>query len=150
MKLPEGIRNQVVMEFPSRPENVAFARTAVAVFAAQLEFTVDELDELKVAVSEAVSNAVVHGYAGEDGCIRLEAAITGDGCLVVAVQDRGRGIEDVESARQAQWTTKPEEHMGLGFTFMEEYSDRVEVESAPGRGTTVTLYKTPARARIPS
>jgi len=148
MTLPEGIQNQVTLEFPSKPENVAFARTAVAVFASQLDFTMDELDEIKVAVSEAVSNAVIHAYGQETGMVRVEAAITTRGELVLRVSDAGRGIEDVDTARQAQWTSRPEERMGLGFTFMEQYMDHVDVESAPGAGTRVTMRKTPAQARI--
>ncbi|MFO7311547.1 MAG: anti-sigma F factor [Bacillota bacterium] len=148
MTLPEGIANRVALEFPSKAENVAFARTAIAVFASQLDFTLDELDEIKVAVSEAVSNAVIHAYGGEPGLVRLEAAITAEGELVIHVIDHGQGIEDVATARQAQWTSRPEERMGLGFTFMEEYMDRVEVESTPGAGTRVTLRKRPAAARV--
>ncbi len=148
MTLPDGIANRVAMEFPSKAENVAFARTAVAVFASQLDFTLEELDEIKVAVSEAVSNAVIHAYGDAVGTVRVEAVITAEGELVVWVRDDGRGIEDVGTARQAQWTSRPEERMGLGFTFMEEYMDGVEVDSAPGAGTRVTLRKAPARARV--
>lgn len=148
MTLPEEVSNQATLEFPSKPENVAFARTAVAVFASQLEFTLDELDEIKVAVSEAVSNAVIHAYGEETGSIRMEMAITTRGELWVRVSDRGRGINDVAQARQAQWTSRPAERMGLGFTFMEEYMDQVEVESTPGGGTRVTLRKAPAQARV--
>ncbi|HLT58281.1 MAG: anti-sigma F factor [Limnochordales bacterium] len=148
MTLPEGIANQVVLEFPSKPENVAFARTAVAVFAAQLDFTLDELDEIKVAVSEAVSNAVIHAYGDTVGTVRVEAAITTGGELILRIIDRGQGIPDVAAARQPQWTSRPEERMGLGFTFMEEYMDAVDVESAPQAGTRVTLRKAPARAPI--
>lgn len=137
--------HQVKMEFPASSENVGFGRTAVAMFASRLDFTLDELEELKIAVSEALSNCVLHAYPGQPGWIRVFMRIE-DGELVVAVSDEGVGIEDVEKVKEAGITTRPEDCMGLGFTFMAEYTDRLEVESTPGRGTRVVLRKRPASA----
>lgn len=135
--------NYVRLEFPSRAENVKFARTAVAIFASgHFDWTIDELDELKVATSEAVSNAIVHGYGHESGIVAVTAAVEGD-TLVVTVEDRGRGIDDVAWARRATHTTAPEEHMGLGLVFIDEYMNDVKIESRPGRGTTVRMCKVP-------
>lgn len=143
-----GVKNYVSFTFPSHPQNVAFARTAVAMFASQLDFTIDELDEVKVAVSEAVSNAVVHAYPDTVGTVRVEMAVEKDGSFSLRVIDTGVGIEDVEAARQAQWTTKPDERMGLGFTFMQEYMDSLDVKSAVDEGTSVIMRKSPTRAVI--
>lgn len=117
-------------------------------FASQLDFTIDELDELKVAVSEAVSNAVVHAYPDLVDVVRVEMEVGEEGSFCLRVIDTGVGIEDVHVARQAQWTTRPEERMGLGFTFMQEYMDSLEVRSAVNEGTCVTMYKSPTRAMI--
>lgn len=144
----ERFVNYVTMELPAKPENVAFARTAAAMFASQLAFTLDELDEVKVAVSEAVSNVVVHAYPDGDGVVRLELGLGADGSFVLRVIDYGVGIADVTQARQAQWTSRPGERMGLGFTFMQEYMDKLEVASQPDAGTMVTMTKTPARAAV--
>lgn len=138
--------HQVRMEFPAFSENVGFGRTAVAMFASRLEFTLDELEELKIAVSEALSNCVLHAYPNQAGWIRVFMRIE-DGELVVAVVDEGVGIHDLEKMREAGVTTRPEDCMGLGFTFMAEYTDHLEVESEPGRGTRVVMRKKPAAAR---
>ncbi len=131
--------NEMELRFPARPENVGLARVAVAAFASQLPFTLPELEEIKVAVSEAVSNAVVHAYDGGEGAVRVRACRR-DGVLEIVVSDRGRGIEDVRRAREPSFTTAPG-RMGLGFAFMEAFMDRVEVASAPGRGTRVRMWK---------
>lgn len=136
--------NTVKMEFPSRPENVAFARTAVAMFAAQLDFTLEDIDEIKIATSEAVSNAVIHGYRDGEGIITVTASISPDG-LEVIVSDRGRGIPDIEQAMEPAFTTEPDKRMGLGFVFMKEYMDFVEVKSTVGVGTEVIMRKSLAR-----
>lgn len=138
----------VKIEFQSMTENVAFARAVVAVFASRLEFTLDEIDEIKVAVSEAVSNAVVHGYRGTSGVVRLFLDVQ-EGALVVTVEDEGCGIKDVEWASQPAHTTEPDERMGLGLVFMNEYMNDVEVESMPGRGTRVRMVKSPLQAGRP-
>lgn len=148
MTVPERFANYVTMEFPAEAENVAFARTAAAMFASQLDFTLDELDEIKVAVSEAVSNAVVHAYPQGQGVVRLEIGLSDAGAFALTVTDDGVGIDDVARARQAQWTTRPEERMGLGFTFMQEYMDKLEVVSEVGVGTRIAMEKAPARAAV--
>ena len=134
---------RVIVQLPSRAENVALARVIVSAFAARLDFTVPETEEISVAVSEAVSNSVIHGYRGGPGLIRLEMAASA-GQLEVVVADLGVGIEDVEQARQPSFTTQ-EDRMGLGFVFMESFMDELEVKSEPGRGTVVTMRKRPER-----
>ncbi|HEY8393282.1 MAG TPA: anti-sigma F factor [Thermaerobacter sp.] len=129
------------LRLASVPENVGIARVAVAAFAGQLPFTLSEIEEIKVAVSEAVTNAIVHGYGHPHGVVTVRAEHNGSRLLVV-VEDRGRGIEDVEQARQPAFSTDPE-RMGMGFAFMEAFMDEVGVESAVGVGTTVRLYKRP-------
>jgi stage II sporulation protein AB (anti-sigma F factor) len=125
---------------PARSANLALARATVAAFAAQLPFTVEELEDLKVAVSEAVSNVILHAYPdGQRGDVAIEAATSG-AMLEVVVEDQGAGIEDVDRAREPAYTTAPD-RMGLGFVLMENFADEVEVHSVPGRGTKVTLRK---------
>lgn len=140
MEHMQGQDNYFVLEIPSKPENVAFVRQTVAIFAAQLDFTIDEIDEIKVAVSEVVSNAVIHGYRGTTGIVRVEARLV-DGRLAVTVSDRGVGIEDVEWAAQPTHTTQPEERMGLGLVFAREYMDELVIDSRPGQGTTVQMFR---------
>ena len=131
------------LEFLNRSENESFARVAVAAFASPLDPTVEELTEIKTAVSEAVSNAVIHAYPdGEEGMVTVECAIDEDRRVTIVVSDNGVGIEDVEKAREPLFTTKPgEERSGMGFTVMESFMDRLEVESKPGAGTKVTMIK---------
>ncbi|HEY8488429.1 MAG TPA: anti-sigma F factor [Thermaerobacter sp.] len=129
------------LRLPSRAENVGVARVAVAAFAAQLPFTLGELEEIKVAVSEAVTNAVVHGYGHDRGVVTVRAGHDGRR-LWVEVTDSGRGIADIDQARQPAFSTDPE-RMGMGFAFMEAFMDQVDVESVPGSGTTVRMYKRP-------
>jgi len=124
---------------PNRPENVGLCRVAVATFAANLGFTLPEIEEIKVAVSEAVSNVVVHAYPGADGPIALRCDAREDG-IAIAVRDAGVGIADVAQARQASFSTDPE-RMGLGFVFMESFSDEFSVESEPGKGTRIEMVK---------
>lgn len=140
MDRKERHENYFVLEVPGLPENVAFVRQSVAMFASQLEFTIDEIDEIKVAVSEVVSNAIIHGYHGEAGIVRVEARLV-DGELVVVVADQGVGIEDVEWAAQPTHTTQPSERMGLGLVFAREYMDEMQIESRVGEGTTVRMTK---------
>lgn len=134
-------RNYLKMEFYSRAENVAVARLTVATMASQLDFTLSEIEEIKVAVSEAVSNAVIHAYPGEMGLIQVEVVLE-DGQLRVVVSDQGRGITDLAKARQPSFSTDPE-RMGLGFSFMESFMDTLEVSSRPGQGTRVEMTKRP-------
>jgi stage II sporulation protein AB (anti-sigma F factor) len=131
--------NTLRLEFPARSANVAVGRVCVAVFAAQLDPTVVELDDIKLAVSEAVTNAIVHAYPNGEGLVRIAAAIE-DGVLTVTVADDGVGIADVERAREPAYSSDPE-RMGLGFAFMDSAMDEVRVQSAPGGGTRVTLVK---------
>lgn len=133
------------LRLPARAANLSLARATVAAFAAQLPFTVEDLEDIKVAVSEAVSNVILHAYGPEGGDVTIAAALLGD-CLEVAVQDSGRGIADIEQARQPSFTTSPD-RMGLGFVLMDNFMDGVDVESAPGRGTTVTLRKYASQRR---
>lgn len=133
-------RNRVVLELATIAENVGVARLVAAMLAAQADFTVAEVDEVKLAVSEAVTNAIVHGYGSDPGhTVHLEVSITG-GALEIAVVDRGRGIENVTLAMQPAVSSDPD-RMGLGFCFMESHMDTLQVESAPGRGTRVNMTK---------
>lgn len=139
----DKILNRMKLEFLSRSENESFARVAVAAFAAPLDPTVEELTEIKTAVSEAVSNAIIHAYAeAEDGTVTVECMIDGDRRVIIIVSDSGIGIEDVELAREPLYTSKPgEERSGMGFTVMESFMDKLEVESVPDKGTRVTMIK---------
>ncbi|MGB9803504.1 anti-sigma F factor [Desulfofundulus sp.] len=132
--------NQLKMEFLSLPENVAFARVAVAAFASQLDFTLNDLEEIKVAVSEAVANAIVHGYENSPtGIIRVFVTLRETG-VEIKVEDGGKGIADVKKALEPAYSTDPE-RMGLGFVFMQSFMDRLHVDSGPSRGTRVTMVK---------
>ncbi len=134
--------NQMRISFLSRSANEGFARIAVAAFAAQLDPTVEEISEIKTAVSEAVTNAIVHGYADRLGTININGRLYPDGKLVLKIKDRGRGIEDIAQAMEPLFTTgNAEERSGMGFTVMEAFMDKVKVTSKTGMGTTVTLTK---------
>ena len=137
--------NQVSLVFPSRSANESFARSAAAAFAAQLDPTLDELGDVKTAVSEAVTNAIVHAYPDTIGRIVMKLRIREDHSLEVVVRDWGVGIEDVEQARTPLFTTGSEERSGMGFTIMESFMDTLRVRSAPGKGTTVTMRRKIAR-----
>lgn len=133
--------NEMRLEFPSKSSNEAFARVAVAAFASQLDPTLEEIADIKTAVSEAVTNSIIHGYEGKKGYIKIFAGIKGN-TIEIEVIDEGKGIEDVELARQPLYTSKPElERSGLGFTIMENFMDDLEVESTPGKGTRVRMKK---------
>ena len=139
--MPECETMELIME--SRSENEEFARVVAAVFASRLDPTLEELDDIKTAVSEAVTNAVIHGYRGQEGQIYLSAtAWEKERLLSVTVRDEGVGIRDVEQAMEPMFTTCPEDgRSGMGFSFLEAFMDRVEVVSAPGMGTSVTMKK---------
>lgn len=131
--------NRLELHFLSKAENVALARLLTAALVAERELSLAELDEIKVAVSEAVSNAIIHGYQGREDCyVELSLALT-DEQLVVAVHDDGVGIANVEQAMRPNWSGSG--RMGLGFAFMHSFMDRIEVDSRLGQGTTVVLYK---------
>ena len=133
--------NEVTLTFPSRSSNEGFARAAVAGFAAQMDPTLNELEDIKTAVSEAVTNVIVHAYPDSIGEVIVKVRICPDQMLEVTVKDHGRGIPDVEKARQPMYTTGGEERSGMGFTIMESFMDRLAIRSTPGRGTTVVMRK---------
>ena len=137
--------NEVLLEFPSRSSNEGFARAAVACFAAQMDPTLNELEDIKTAVSEAVTNAIVHAYPDAIGKVAVRARICPGNVLELTVKDHGRGIADVEKAREPLYTTGGEERSGMGFTIMESFMDKLTVRSVPGRGTTVLMRKKLAR-----
>jgi len=131
--------NRVKMIFPSNSENVGLARITAAAFAAQVDLTLNDIEEIKVAVSEAVSNSVIHGYSAQTGDIEFEMVLTDDSLEFIII-DYGRGIVDIDLARQPSYSSDPE-RMGLGFVFMESFMDRLIVESEIGKGTTVKMTK---------
>lgn len=134
--------NYIKLDFPSRSVNEGFARAAAAAFAAQLDPTLDELGDIKTAVSEAVTNCIVHAYPDSIGKISMRMRILEDGVLEICVKDSGVGIPDVDKAREPLFTTGGEERSGMGFTIMESFMDRLTVRSKPGKGTSVTMRRT--------
>ena len=133
--------NYVTLEFLSRSSNEGFARVAAAGFAAQLDPTLDELGDIKTAVSEAVTNAIVHAYPNELGRIVLKMKLLPGSVLELSVRDWGRGIDNVEQARKPLFTTGGSERSGMGFTIMESFTARLTVRSVPGKGTAVQMRK---------
>ena len=136
--------NYIKLEFPGKSANEGLARSAVAAFAAQLDPTIGDI---KTAVSEAVTNAIVHAYPNQIGTVWLRVRLLGEEYLEITVKDKGRGIEDVERARQPLFTTGGEDRSGMGFTIMESFMDKMRVKSAPGKGTTVTMLRRIRRKR---
>jgi stage II sporulation protein AB (anti-sigma F factor) len=135
------MNNSMKIEFPANSDNERFARTVAAAFVLDLDPTLDELSEIKTAVSEAVTNAIIHGYAEKGGTVTMEGYIDGDRIEFI-ITDKGAGIEDIERAREPLYTGKPEmERSGMGFTIMETFMDEISVESAPGKGTVVKMVK---------
>ena len=133
--------NEMEVSFLSVPENESFAQIVIAAFAVQLSPTVSQIADVKTAVSEAVTNAIVHGYEGTRGMVTMRAVIDGS-VLSVEITDRGRGIANIAQAMEPFFTTHPEqERSGMGFAVMQTFMDRVEVESAPGSGTVVRMEK---------
>lgn len=133
--------NELTLKFPSRSCNEGFARTAIACFAAQMDPTLNELEDIKTSVSEAVTNAIVHAYPDAIGIVTAIVRIYPENVLEIIIKDRGRGIGDVEKARQPMFTTGGEDRSGMGFTIMESFMDKLSVKSVPGRGTTVIMKK---------
>ncbi len=134
--------NEVKLEFMSKSSNEAFARVAAAAFVSQLDPTIEELADVRTAVSEAVTNAIIHGYESRPGTIRMICRLY-ERSVEIEISDEGKGIEDIEQAMQPLYTSKPDmERSGMGFTVMESFMDKVTVKSKPGEGTTVILYKT--------
>jgi len=134
--------NEIKLQFPSKSTNEGFARVAIAAFASQLDPTVDEISDIKTAVSEAVTNCIVHAYRESLGTVYIFAGITGDGVLRVRIRDKGVGIDDIKQAMEPMYTTcRNEERAGLGFAVMQMFMDKITVRSSPGKGTTVAMEK---------
>ena len=133
--------NEVALNFPSQSRNESFARAAAACFAAQMDPTLNELEDIKTAVSEAVTNAIVHGYPDAIGGVTLKLRVLAGNVLELTVKDHGRGIPDVDKARQPMFTTGGEERSGMGFTIMESFMDDLTVRSVQGKGTRVTMRR---------
>ena len=139
--------NEMQLIFDSRSSNESFARVTVAAFMTSLNPTVEEVSDVKTAVSEAVTNAIIHGYESEVHNIYIRCRTEGK-TLYLEIEDEGKGIEDVKQAMEPLFTTKPElERSGMGFSFMEAFMDKLEVESVPGKGTTVKMEKTIGKGR---
>ncbi|NLC52631.1 MAG: anti-sigma F factor [Firmicutes bacterium] len=137
--------NYLNISFPSLPHNVSLSRVIVASFAAQLDFTLNELEEIRVATSEAVSNCVIHAYPDHHGEVRLELMIK-DETLMIKVIDEGCGIQDLDLAKTPAYSTDPE-RMGLGLVFMESFMDEMNIESQLQKGTQVLMVKKPERSK---
>ena len=134
--------NRMKIIIPAMSKNEALARSCVAAFAAQVDPNVEELSDLRSAVCEAVTNAIVHGYRNKSGDITVTMKLTEDGCIYIKIADKGCGIEDIEKAMEPLFTTAPEEERaGLGFAVMEAFTDSLKVTSKLGKGTTVTMKK---------
>ena len=133
--------NYMILEFPSRSTNEAFARSAVSCFAAQMDPTIEELGDIRTAVSEAVTNAIVHGYPDELGIITLRCRILKDNVLDIVVKDKGVGIPDIDQARTPMYTTGGADRSGMGFTIMESFMTNLDINSELGRGTTVHMRR---------
>lgn len=134
-------KNSMKVVFPSRGANEAFARMVISAFITEADPTVEELCDIKTAVSEAVTNCIVHAYPDKIGEVYITAALTEDHHLTIRIRDHGRGIEDISRAMQPLYTTGGSERAGLGFAVMQELMDEVRVISHPGKGTTVTLRR---------
>ena len=138
-----GMKNNFMkLEFSAKSQNESFARVTVASFAAQLDPTLEDITEIKTAISEAVTNAIIHGYEGKEGIVEITAELMENG-IIMTVSDNGKGIENIEQARQPLYTSKPTEgRSGMGFTVMEMFMDKIDVESKVGSGTKVcmTIY----------
>lgn len=133
--------NYMILEFPSKSSNESFARSAVACFAAQMDPTMEELGDIRTAVSEAVTNCIVHAYPNGIGLIALRCRILKDNILDVVIKDKGIGIRNLEEARRPMFTTGGEDRSGMGFTIMESFMSSVSVSSTPGKGTTVHMRR---------
>ena len=139
--MKEKFENEMKLEFISKSSNEAFARVAVAAFAAQLDPTIEELADIKTAVSEAVTNSIIHGYEDKQGIIKVVCKLK-ENEIIIEISDTGKGIEDIEKTKEPLYTTKPNlERSGMGFTIMESFMDSMEIESIVGLGTKVTMSK---------
>lgn len=133
--------NYMILEFPSRSANEAFARSCVACFAAQMDPTLEELGDIRTAVSEAVTNCIVHAYPDGFGIITLRCRILKDNTLDIVIKDKGIGIPDIAQARRPAYTTGGSERSGMGFTIMESFMSELDITSSPGKGTTVHMRR---------
>ena len=133
--------NYMILEFPSRSCNESFARSAVACFAAQMDPTMEELGDIRTAVSEAVTNCIVHAYPDAYGMISLRCRILKDNVLDIVIKDKGVGIRDIEEAKRPMFTTGGSDRSGMGFTIMESFMTTFSVTSAPGKGTAVHMRR---------
>ena len=133
--------NYMILEFPSRSTNEAFARSAVACFAAQLDPTLEELGDIRTAVSEAVTNCIVHAYPDQLGTITLRCRILKDNVLDIVVKDKGVGIADIDQAKKPMFTTGGADRSGMGFTIMESFMTSFDITSEPGKGTSVHMRR---------
>ena len=139
--MKEVYKNEMKLEFISKSSNEAFARIAVASFASQLDPTIEELADIKTAVSEAVTNCIIHGYDKKQGIVKIVGKLK-ENEIILEISDKGKGIENIEVAKEPLYTTKPNlERSGMGFTIMESFMDKMEVESILGLGTKVTMSK---------
>ncbi|MFA5528891.1 MAG: anti-sigma F factor [Peptostreptococcales bacterium] len=139
------IKNCMKLEFLSKSENESFARVAVSSFVSQVDPTIEELVEIKTALSEAVTNSIIHAYNNEEGIVCIECSIENN-IIEIIIKDKGKGIEDIHKAMEPLYTSKPEEERsGMGFTVMETFVDEMKVESELGKGTKVTLKKVIAK-----
>lgn len=143
------MENEMVIKFKSVSQNEGFARVVVGAFAAQANPTLEELSDIKMAVSEAVTNSIIHGYGGAPGgVVEIRARLTGKE-LYIEISDEGRGIADIAKAREPFYTSCPEaDRSGMGFTVMETFMDNMDVQSSPGQGTTVRMTKRVAAALV--
>ena len=133
--------NYMILDFPSKSCNEAFARSAVACFAAQMDPTLEELGDIRTAVSEAVTNCIVHAYPDALGSITLRCRILKDNVLDIVIKDKGVGIADIDQARRPSYTTGGSDRSGMGFTIMESFMTQLEIQSRPGKGTTVYMRR---------
>ena len=139
--MKDNFTNEMKIEFISKSSNEAFARIAVAAFASQLDPTIEELADIKTAVSEAVTNCIIHGYDKKQGIVKIVSKLK-ENEIIIEISDKGKGIENVDEAKEPLYTTKPNlERSGMGFTIMESFMDKMEVESVLGLGTKVTMSK---------
>ena len=139
--MKEQFENEMKLEFISKASNEAFARITVAAFASQLDPTIEELADIKTAVSEAVTNSIIHGYERKQGIVKVFARLR-ENEIIIEISDKGKGIENIDIAKEPLYTTKPNlERSGMGFTIMESFMDSVEIESVVGLGTKITMTK---------
>ena len=140
--MKENFTNEMKIEFISKSSNEAFARIAVAAFASQLDPTIEELADIKTAVSEAVTNCIIHGYDKKQGIVKIVSKLK-ENEIIIEISDKGKGIENIDEAKEPLYTTKPNlERSGMGFTIMESFMDKVDVESIVDIGTKITMVKT--------